>query len=192
MIILSLIAAIIVGGIAGFLMALAEQNGFYLIILVPLIAGALVGFATFLPVIRQQDTPSAPLIVAAIIGGLVAVGVYWYGLYTLQINDAVASFQEEDSSVTREEVVEFIDEYLESEYGQTGVIGFVMDYAESGFSINRTLGSSSSGGIDIQGTVAYIFFGVEALLLIGAAVGTVVRRKNDAISKQVAANAPNA
>lgn len=191
MIVISLIASIIAGGIAGFLMALAEQNGFYLIILVPLIAGMLVGFFTFLPVIRQPDTSSAPLVLAAIIGGLVAVGVYWYGLYTLQINDAVASFQEEDSSVTREEVVAVIDEYFEEEYEQTGLIGFVMDYAESGFSINRTIGSSS-GGVDIQGTVAYIFFAVEALLLIGAAVVTVVRRKSNSLYKRVQPTAPAA
>lgn len=191
MIILSLIAAVIAGGAAGILMAFAEQNGFYLIILVPLIAGMIVGFFTYLPVIRQPDAPTAPLVLAAIIGGLIAVGVYWYGLYTFQINDAVASFQEEDSSVTREEVVEVIDQYFEEEYNQTGVIGFVMDYAESGFSINRTIGSSS-GGIDIQGTVAYLFFGGEALFLIGAAVVAVVRRKNNSIYKRAVANQPTA
>lgn len=188
---LSLIAAIIVGAVAGGLMLGADRLGFYLVLLMPLLAGALVGFATYMPVVRTQAR-TAPLIVVALIGCLVALTVYWGGSYITYLDDTVAFIQEDSPKTTREEALELIDTYHQSEYNTTGFMGYLSDYAASGLSITRSFGSSSGSGIELQGTTAYGFFALEALLLIGAAVVTVARRHSTNFYKRYAKPNPAA
>ncbi|MCC6615797.1 MAG: hypothetical protein IT320_20165 [Anaerolineae bacterium] len=181
--ILVLLSAALGGILTGLGMYGLDKAGFYLVLIVPLFAGAIVGVATYLPVVRQ-NVATPPLIVFAIIGGLIAIGVYWYGQYSDYNEQLIALVQEQDKSATREEALALIEEIQQTEYGSTGFTAFLADYAETGFSISRIAGTSD---MDIQGEIAYGFWGLEALVLIGMAVISVARRKQSGISKRLSA-----
>jgi len=181
--ILVLLSTVLGGILVGLGMYGLDKIGFYLILIVPLFAGPIVGVATYLPVVRQ-NVSTAPLIVFAIIGGLIAVGVYWYGQYYDYNEQLIALLQEQDKSATREDAVAFIEMIQQEAYGSTGFTAFLANYAETGISINR---KSSSSNLSIQGEYAYGLWGLEALALIGMAIVSVAQRKKSAISKRFGA-----
>lgn len=195
MFVLSLILGLLAGGLVGGAMVLLDKVGFYLIVLVPLIGGAIIGTAIALPYLGRKartvssglgtglsgnvivdDRPSRlPLIIVALLGTLVAVSVYWVGSYFVYQEDFVTFVAEEDPSFTREETLELLELYLVEEYGTGGFVGFVQDLAASGISINRAT-SSSSGGINLAGGLAYAFWVIEALVMWGLASSSALGR----------------
>lgn len=195
MFVLSLILGLLAGGLVGGAMVLLDKVGFYLIVLVPLIGGAIIGTAIALPYLGRKartvssglgtglsgnvivdDRPSRlPLIIVALLGTLVAVSVYWVGSYFVYQEDFVTFVAEEDPSFTREETLELLELYLVEEYGTGGFVGFVQDLAASGISINRATGSSS-GGINLAGGLAYAFWVIEALVMWGLASSSALGR----------------
>ncbi|MBK8024902.1 MAG: hypothetical protein IPK19_26660 [Chloroflexi bacterium] len=69
-----------------------------------------------------------------------------------------------------------MDRIMLSEYGVTGIQGYVADAASVGINITRTLSSSEGSGIELKDNLAYVYWGVEALLIIGTAIAVVIRR----------------
>ncbi|MCK6576822.1 MAG: hypothetical protein L6Q98_01825 [Anaerolineae bacterium] len=170
---LSLIAGLLIAVLAGLGMVGLDRLGFYLIIVVPLFAGALVGMAVAIPAIRRRAS-IPPQIVVAILCGAVTLGVYWYGSYMTYVEDWVGQVQRATPSATREEATAFLNEVLVQEYGASGFQGFLADYAAAGLTISRAL--SSTSGIELKDGLAYAFWAVEGLVLIGMAVAMVLRR----------------
>jgi hypothetical protein len=180
------IGAILFGGVTavacGVGLYALEKVGFSLVLLMPLLAGAIVGFFTYLPTIRQR-VATLPLALIAILAGALCISTYWVASYLFYQNEVVALFQEDDGRITRTEALEFMDSYYQETYGVTGIQGFLAETAEAGFTINR-VGSSSSGDTPIQGTGAYLFWGLEAIVLIGMAFFTVLGRENTNVAKR--------
>jgi hypothetical protein len=175
------IVCMVVSVLIGIGLALLDRVGFYLVLLMPLISGMLIGFAAYLPTIRQK-VATAPLLLIALIGCLAAQAVYWGGQY-LNYQDSLVSFvQEEDPSVTREEALKLLDLFHQEEYGTTGFVAFVQDYAATGVQIGDV--GSSESDMELQGDIAYGFFALEALLMVIFAFIAVFRRESTAIAKR--------
>jgi hypothetical protein len=177
--ILVLITTVLGAVLAGLGLYFTDQLGFYLVILMPILAGAIVGIGVNLPVLRAK-VPTLPLLIFAIVGSLAAVAIYWFGQYNAYSEALISAVQEQDSSITREQAIDFIEEIQIDEYGSTGFQAFVSDYADVGFSITR----SGSSGIEIQGDIAYAFWVVEALVVMFFAILTVVRRGKGALARR--------
>jgi uncharacterized protein YxeA len=173
--ILSLILTIIAAVLVGLGLYFADSVGFYLILLMPFLAGAIIGIAAVLLHIKQNP-PVLLLVVIAIIGSLIAMGVYWGGQYNAYNQQLVEVVQDSDPRATPEEINELIAVYQQEEYGSTGFTAFLAEYAEIGMSIGRP--GSSSTGIPIQGNVAYGYWVVEILIVAGVAISTALRRRS--------------
>ena len=100
--------------------------------------------------------------------------------------DFISLIQQEDASITREEAAQFIDLYYQDTYNTTGFMGFLQEMAASGISINRATSSSDSGGINLQGNMAYAYWVVELLLIAGFAIGTALSRARGQTAPQAA------
>jgi xanthosine utilization system XapX-like protein len=172
--ILSLILTVIAAVLVGLGLYFADSLGFYLILLMPFLAGAIIGFAAVL-LHMKQDAPASPLIVIAIIGSLIGMGVYWGAQYNAYNQQLVEVVQDNDPRATPEEIQELIAEYQQEEYGSTGFTAFLAEYADIGMSIGRP--GSSTTGIPIQGNIAYGYWGVEILVVAGVAISTALRRR---------------
>lgn len=224
MAILSLLLGIIGAAIVAGLMILADKIGFYLIIVVPIIGGAIIGFFVALPylgrkkaVVQSGINPTNPgmgladpvvvrdnrpgrltLIIVALLSTLVAIAIYWIGSYVVAIYDVyqedLTAFTQEalaDGSASSEaEASALLDEFLVEEVGSPGFIGYLQWFyedvpfqtyleimAEEGISINRT--GSSSSGFTLQGTMAYVYWGAEILLMAFLAITTALGRARD-------------
>lgn len=158
----------------GFGLYLLDTVGFYLVLLMPMIAGIFVGFFACLPTARR-GAPTFPLVVIALLTSLVMMGAYWYFQYDHYLTTIIEAVQEQNSSVSREKALELIDQIQQETYNTTGFVAFVMDSAETGFSVGRP-GSSDSSNVKIDGNLAYIFWAGELLIAAGSAVVTVLRR----------------
>lgn len=101
--ILSLILSVLVGAAMGGLLFGADMIGFYLILLMPLAVGALVGLATSFPAVPGR-IPTFPLLVVALIGCAAAVVVYWGATY-LQYREEFVKVAQENIAVGRDEAL---------------------------------------------------------------------------------------
>lgn len=183
------IVCIIVSVLVGIGLALLDRIGFYLVLLMPLIGGMLIGFAAYFPTMRQQAA-TAPLLFIALIGCLVAQAVYWGGQYLNYQDAVVAAVQESDPRATREEALEMLALFQQEEYGVSGFMGFVRDYAETGVGIGDV--GSGESDIKLKGNIAYGFFGLEALLMIIFAFIFVFRRASSPLAKRIQGQTPAA
>jgi hypothetical protein len=179
---LALLAAIISGILVGLAMFFLDRAGFYLVLLVPLIGGSLIG--TVVRAAGGNRTRTLVLVVCAILGGVIATGLYWFGQYNDYSEQLIEQVQQRNRTATREEALKIIETIQQDEFGSTGFPAFLADYAEMGISISR-VGSSSA--LDVQGNFAYALWAGEALLLIVMAIAT-VRRRQQAVTP--AAGAP--
>lgn len=164
---LSLILAAAAAVGLGFGLFLLDSQGFYLVGLMPLLGGAILGFVVRLPV-PLTWTRTAPLMLIALLAALGMMAVYWYLQYDAYQNTIVATVQENQPSITREEVLSRIDEVQMETYGVSGFPAFVMDYAETGFTIGR-VGSSDSSSLEFKGNLAYGFWIFELVIAVAMA-----------------------
>ncbi len=176
-IILMLLAAIIGGAAAGLaLWAVEHFTQFYLVVAFPIIAAFLVGGLLTLIVrgMKVQNVPS--IILAGVVGGLVLYGVYQYATYFVTFREGIRQEMASGSAeVSDAELDEFLNGVLAEEYGQPGFLGYLQFAAETGITINRATSSSSSGGLELQGTAWWIFSAVELVAAIAVAAGTPIR-----------------
>ena len=156
---------------AGLLLWAAENLlNIYLIVLFPIIAAAIVGGALGL-VVRAAKVRS-PLFATLIglLAGLLMYGTYQFaGYYITFRNDMREIFIENsgrtptDAAFDRE-----LNALMEDEVGSSGFIGYLQIVAEEGFSITRSFSSSSSSssGIELQGTAVWVYWGVELIVIM--------------------------
>ncbi|MEZ4668368.1 MAG: hypothetical protein R3E39_10675 [Anaerolineae bacterium] len=181
--ILVLLTAIISGVLVGLaLFFLDAKLHFYLVLIFPMLGGIIIGAATYLPVVTKQ-VATLPLIIAAFIGCAIAVAIYWGGQYLTYQDELVATIQETDPTATREQALELVGEFEESVYQTRGFVAFLKAYAETGITINRAT-SSSDSGIELKDNLAYGFWIVEIILMVGAAIVGIVRREQGGLAKR--------
>jgi hypothetical protein len=214
---IALLLAIIVGAIAGAILFAAENIiGFALIIAFPAIAGLLIGFTV--RAILGNSSGSGARILSALAGGLVALVVYWGGTYIYYestfidymrsevdgtaydetafnsegfINTLQATFGlpvEEDEAYPTTEMIGFLREGEAENYGTTGFPAMLAIYAESGIGISRS--ASSTASINLTGALAYGLWIVEALVLLGVAVGTSLKEEKETTDTQPVFSTP--
>jgi hypothetical protein len=100
-------------------------------------------------------------------------GVYHYTAYYFTFREQVRQvIMESGYEPTDEELDGFINDELQFQVGDTGFIGYMKYAAQTGFSITRATGSSSSSGIEIKDTFAWVYWGVEILIAAAAAAVT--------------------
>lgn len=172
--ILSLILALAAGAIVGVGLYFLDLQGFYLVIVMPILTGTVVGIATALPLLKRNP-PVLPIAIIALIGGLLAMGVYWYLQYNAYNESLIETVRDGDPRASDEEIAEIIADYQQDEFDTTGIPAFIAEYAEIGFGIGRVT-SGDTNSIEIKGTLAYIYWGVELLIVAIAAIATAVGR----------------
>ncbi len=166
-----LLVAAVVGGLAlgGILWAIEHFVNLYLVVLFPLVAGAIAG--GLLALIVGSSKIRNPLIagLAGLIAGVVIAGTYHFATYYISFRGEARNILIEDGvkSPTEAEVDEVADFFLQSEVGDSGFIGYMKLAAREGITITRTVSTSSSSGLTFQDTGAWIFWGAE---LLGMAV----------------------
>jgi hypothetical protein len=183
--ILVLLAAIISGVIVGLLLYFADvQFGFYLVVLFPLLGGILIGVATYLPVVTKK-VATLPLILAAVVGCAIALGVYWGGQFLAYQESLIQIVQEQEPDLTRDEALEMIARLEESLFESTGFMAFLKDSAETGIIISRATSSSDTGGIELKDNLAYGFWIFEIIMMVGAALLSIIQRESSGITKRL-------
>ena len=158
--------------VIGVLWYLPMHFDMYFFILIPAIAGLIVGVLVNLSD-AQQAIAKPTLAVFAIIGALVATGTFWAAQYTIYQNNTIDYIQSEFPDATRDDIIAFIEEAQMELYGNTGFMAFLADAAETGFTVQRRASSTAN----VQGTTAYLYWGVEILIALFVAVSTVLKRK---------------
>jgi hypothetical protein len=171
-IVMLLVLAVLGGAvIGGILWAIEHFTNFYLVVLFPLAAGAILGGILAFSV-RSSKVRSP--IIAGLFGlaaGLIAYGVYHFAGYyvTFRGEARTALVENGATNPTEADVDELVNAFLEAEVDETGFMGYMNLAAQEGITINRTV-SSSSSGINLQGTGAWVYWGIEvaAAALIAA------------------------
>ena len=168
-----LLVVALVGGavIGGTLWAIEHFTNFYLVVLFPLAAGAILGGILAL-VVRSSKIRSP--IIAGLFGlaaGVIAYGVYHFAAYYVTFRGEVRTALVENGAKAPSDgdVDELMNLVLRDEVGDTGFMGYMNLMAREGITINRTV-STSSSGIHLQGTGAWVYWGIDvvAVALIAA------------------------
>ncbi|MBZ0277780.1 MAG: hypothetical protein K8I60_16660 [Anaerolineae bacterium] len=164
MLIIGVIVAAIVGGI---LWAVDSYLHLYLVFAFPLFAGAIVG-AVLVQIVKTTKTQSP--IMAGLIGiiaGVVMYGAYHGASYYITFRgDLRTTYTEQNRGKppTDEQLDQFINLGLMDVVGDSGFVGYLKLAAEVGFTITRTTSSSSSSGIEIKDTWAFVYWAAEVVL----------------------------
>ena len=158
--------------VIGVLWYLPMHFDMYFFIVIPAVAGLLVGVLVNLSD-SQQRMPKLTLVLFAIIGVLVMTGTFWSAQYTVYQNNTIDYIQSQYPDITREDIIAGLEEAQMEYYGTTGFMAFLTDAAETGFTIQRRSSSTST----VAGTTAYLYWGVEILVALFVAVSTVLKRK---------------
>jgi hypothetical protein len=167
---LMLIAGAVIGvGVGLLLWAVETYVHIYLIILFPIIAGAIVG-GVLAWAVRSSKVRS-PLI-AALIGlaaALVAYGTYHFaGYYITFRGDMRAAYIENSGRTpTDAQLDDELNELMQDEVGDSGFLGYLRVVAREGFSISRTGVSTSSNAVDLEGDIVWAYWAVELLVIVG-------------------------
>jgi hypothetical protein len=175
-IILMLIVALATGAvIGGILWAIDYFTGFYLVIAFPIFAGFLAGGA--LTLVIKSGKVRSPLIagLCAVVAAGIMFGVYHFGSYLAFRNEVRQMILDEGYTLTEAELDEIINDEFRFVTGDTGFLGFMKYIAAEGFTISRTTATSSSSGIEIKDTLAWVYWGAE--ILIAAAIAASVAAK---------------
>ena len=158
--------------VIGVLWYLPMHFDMYFFIVIPAVAGLLVGVLVNLSD-SQQRMPKLTLVLFAIIGVLVMTGTFWSAQYTVYQNNTIDYIQSQYPDVTREDIIAGLEEAQMEYYGTTGFMAFLTDAAETGFTVQRRSSSTAT----VAGTTAYLYWGVEILVALFVAISTVLKRK---------------
>jgi hypothetical protein len=173
---LSLIFGLIGAAVAAAALYFSDSVGFYLIILMPVLAGVIVGGASSLPILGIKASPFA-LLVNSLLCGLLAMALYWGAQYLfLYRNVIITAYVEE--GLTHEQADTLLAEVEQKEFGVTGFQAFVTAAAREGISISR-VGSSNSGSTPIKDEVAYLYWAAEICIVVAIAMSTVLGRNRN-------------
>lgn len=176
-----IVLVVLFSALAGLLQYAAYHFNFYLILVMPLLVGAVVGMAVVIPTMFRPVTTSS-LIALALIGGLIASGLYWGARYTGYRDEFAAHIQANSSGMSRDDALALIDQMSRATYGSTGFSAFLADTAASGIGIARLGGSDSA--FSLTGAGAYIYWLVEIVVMLAIAIVAVVRRDENKIIRR--------
>jgi len=151
LVLLAVVSGLIVGGI---LWAIDNFIHFYLVLAFPLFAGAIAGAVLAL------------VVASAVIAALVMYGTYHFAGYYVSFRGEIRNLLVERGakSATEADVDAFADQILQSEVGDTGLLGYLKLNAREGITITRATAVTSETGMTLQGTGVWIYWGVEILL----------------------------
>jgi hypothetical protein len=160
---IALILATIIGGAVIGGIVFAASHLIYLIILFPLLMGA-VGGGLLALVVRGTKVRSP--IIAALFGlimGVGIVGVYRFAEYYIDFRNEItnAAHESEGDNITQEEIDQFIDETLEQETGSPGFIGYLKYSASLGTTITR-----SSSEVELDEKATWVYWGIELVIVM--------------------------
>ncbi len=166
---LTLVLAAVVGGVVvGALVAVAAHF-IYLVVLFPMIMG-LVGGAIVVAVVKSGKVRS-PWI-AGLFGlliGLIIYGTYRYGEYIDAQRQFYDVIKAKYDQINETDSAGLLDKYLSDETGSTGFMGYVLLDAKQGVKITRTVSTSTESGMTFAGNMAWIYWGIELLAIVGIA-----------------------
>jgi hypothetical protein len=155
---LTLIGAVLMGGV---LYAVDHYLRFYLIVLFPGIAGGVAGAMLAAGVRSGKLRNGAITALIALVGAVVLLGTYHFAAYEFALKDEVRQFlTSQNASATPQAVASATDEFLRSETGTGGFLGFLQLEAKQGISITRS-SSSSGSGLELKGVWYWVYAGVE-------------------------------
>jgi hypothetical protein len=165
LILATIIGSLVIGGIV-----FAVSHLFYLIILFPLLMGA-VGGSILLLVVKSSKVRSP--IIAGLFGLLMGVGIigvnHFLTYYITDRNDFRSlAVEQYGDDISQEELDSLMDEILIQETGSPGFIGDLKFNAQLGTTITR---SSSSSEVTLDERATWIYWGVELLIVMGIAAG---------------------
>ncbi len=139
-----------------------------MIFVFPLVAGAVAGFALSkaVKIGKIRNTSIAALI--GLLAAITLVGTYHFAKYQFELKDNARQFLTSNNlPVTDAAVNETTDEYLKSETGMTGFLGFLQLEAKKGISITSASSSSSSRGLEVKGIWYWVYTAFEFLIVLG-------------------------
>jgi len=180
--ILLLVLAIIAGAaLGGIMFALDYYLHFYLILLFPLVGGAIAGGLLARGVYTSKVR--SPF-VAGLIGllcGVLMYGVYHAASYYIgfRTDMRAAYVKNAGEEPTDAQFNKALDELLQEDVGDTGIMGYLKETAKEGITITSTSSYGSSSSTDtLKGNLVWGYYGVEILLagfiaagIAGAAAG---------------------
>lgn len=171
-ILLLLIGALITGVAVGMLMwAIEHYLNTYLIIVFPILGGALIGFVLSKLVEKGKIRSRLIAALVSILSALIIFATYQTAGYYLSFRTLVRDdFINEGYEITDEELDEIIDSYLQDEVEGTGVIGYMKLIALEGFDITSSRYGVERGTTTLQGDIVYGYWGLELLVMAGFAV----------------------
>ncbi len=161
----TLIGSLVIGGIV-----FAVSHLIYLIVLFPLLMGA-IGGGLLVLVVKSSKVRSP--ILAGLFGlilGIGIVGVYRFAEYYIDFrNEITNSIREsEGQDISQQDIDEFIDLSLEDETGSSGFVGYLKYAASLGTTITRSSGSSE---MQLDERATWIYWGIELLIVALIAAG---------------------
>jgi hypothetical protein len=161
-----LLALAIVGGACGAGLVLFVVSQFvYLILIFPVAMGFING-AFLAKYVHRWKVPHVSFtIVCAVIMALSAYGTFQYASY-IQFREATrAAIGREIGTTDFDQTNKAVDLTLEDVTGAQGFMGYLRFQAATGIAIRRL--TSSTGGIHLQGALAWLYWAIE-LAIVGA------------------------
>jgi len=157
LILATIIGSLIVGGLV-----FAVSQLIYLIVLFPLVMGAVGG--GILALVVKSSKVRSPIIAGlfGLVMGVGVIGVYRFAEYYIDFRNEITTAVREEAGeeVPQEEIDLFIDESLQEEVGSTGFVGYLKYSATLGTTITR---NSSEFTLDERAT--WIYWGIELLIV---------------------------
>jgi hypothetical protein len=157
LILATIIGSLVIGGLV-----FAVSHLIYLIVLFPIIMGALGG--GLLALVVKSGKVRSPIIAGlfGLILGVGIIGVYRFAEYYIDFRNEVTAVVREEGGddISQEEIDQFIDETLEAEVGSPGFIGYIRYSATLGTTITRT-----SSEVTLDENATWVYWGVELLIV---------------------------
>jgi hypothetical protein len=170
--ILLILFSVVIGiAIGALVAAIRVYAHFYLVLAFPIFMGALAGGAISAVAKVGKVRSGAVAIFFGLLAGIIMYGTYRYGQYFLEKQQ----FYNDHPKVDRAQLDVAIDESLKDETGQAGFIGYIISTAKDGIRIVPTssaTSSSSSSNLVLSGPLAYGYWVVEILIILGVAAAT--------------------
>src|SRR5258708_3869731 len=183
-VILLIQVAVVTAAVVGAAVAAIRYYLVYAILAFPAIMGFLAGGAISRAAKIGRVRSVGVVTLFAVLTGLLMYGIYRYGDYflTRQYVYNVAVDRGYTKTLTPEQIQTKIDDYFVQEGGAPGFIGFVNYNAKLGEGIRLSSSYSSSNTspltFTLTGTAAWIYWGVEILLIVGLAAVTARKAVN--------------
>lgn len=179
--ILTFILAILGGFVIGAIVYFISQY-IYLICIFPFIIGGAFGYVLRFGIGVGKVRNGLYVAIIGLLGSVILLGASRYPIYAVdfknEVRDDLESFVEPGIDVTDADVNEYSDFILEAETGSTGYWGFLKLEAQNGI----TIGRRSIDFLTIDGTMAWIYWVIDFLIIVGVGVLLAISRTEEPFS----------